>query len=237
MRLYESGRSPWVLVPRALYKMGITRGPGRFMKTLAKIARPLRMLPVRVADGRVLHLDLREIQNLPFLLVGRMPFEHFEGVFMSSVVREGETVFDVGANVGWYSTLLAQAVGPTGRVFAFEPGRAPRRMLTETVRAYPQIEIVPKGVSDHEGDATLFTPTHLAGASIHRTEGCVSMEQCRLTTLDAFWKSAGCPDVSFIKLDIEGAEPDALKRRVTTSREQETAHVVDRNAIQFCENM
>ncbi len=40
---------------------------------------------------------------------------------MLSVLRPGDAVIDVGANLGWYTVTLAQAVGPNGHVFAFEP--------------------------------------------------------------------------------------------------------------------
>src|SRR4051794_3788370 len=114
-------QSPCVTIPRLLYRLRI-KGVGRVVMGLAKAYSPLRCHPVVVDGERVLYLDLSDPQNMPFLLAGRIPYEYYEGVFMTSIVRPGEAAFDVGANNGWYSSLLAEIVGPTGRVFAFEPG-------------------------------------------------------------------------------------------------------------------
>src|SRR5581483_5730023 len=47
------------------------------------------------------------------------------------LVRPGDVVIDVGANYGWFTTLFAQAVGPTGHVYAFEPVPATYERLLE----------------------------------------------------------------------------------------------------------
>ena len=120
---------------------------------LARAYAPLRCYPVAVDGGRVLYLDLSDPQNMPFLLAGRIPYEYYEGVFMASIVRSGEAFFDVGANNGWYSALLAEIVGPTGRGFAFEPGARPFRGLELTASLYPQLEVISAAVGDREGEA------------------------------------------------------------------------------------
>ncbi len=48
-------------------------------------------------------------------------FEHDKQRLMSSMLQPGDTMFDVGANVGYYTLLASHRVGPDGRVIAFEP--------------------------------------------------------------------------------------------------------------------
>src|SRR4051812_3526773 len=48
-------------------------------------------------------------------------YEQTERAILSRYVAEGDTVVDVGANIGFISTILAQLVTPTGAVHAFEP--------------------------------------------------------------------------------------------------------------------
>lgn len=58
---------------------------------------------------------------------------HYQSYHMQMLVREGDKVVDAGANLGCYTVALAQAVGPSGRVFAFEPFRWLHQVLTANV--------------------------------------------------------------------------------------------------------
>ncbi|WP_158093638.1 FkbM family methyltransferase [Erythrobacter dokdonensis] len=51
----------------------------------------------------------------------RNDFERAEIKFLSGVIKPGQTVFDIGANIGFFSMLFSKLVGPEGRVIAFEP--------------------------------------------------------------------------------------------------------------------
>src|SRR5262249_7030131 len=99
-----------VAVVRFLYSgLKIKRGLGRLMMCLARKYESLQLLPVDISDGRVLYLDLREPSAMPYLLTGR--WESSESAFVRAAVWPGDVAIDIGANVGWYSTLLAEAVG------------------------------------------------------------------------------------------------------------------------------
>jgi FkbM family methyltransferase len=63
-------------------------------------------------------------------LAARNCWEHVESLALLAVARPGMTVLDVGANVGYFATLLAQVLGPTGHVFALEPEPENHRLLT-----------------------------------------------------------------------------------------------------------
>ena len=113
----SQGIPPWVHVLRLLYfRLGWTRGMGKLVMRLAQSTQSLQLLPLRTSDGRVLHLDLRETACMPYLLHGAIANEVGETMFIRSVVRSGEVAIDVGASVGWYSTLLAGIVGAKGQV-------------------------------------------------------------------------------------------------------------------------
>jgi len=58
-------------------------------------------------------------------------FSNGEVLLFEQVLRPGEIVVEVGSNVGAHTVPLAKAVGPTGRVFAFEP----QRVLFQTICA------------------------------------------------------------------------------------------------------
>lgn len=143
---------------------------------------------------------------------------------LAKLVGPGDTVIDVGGHIGYVSLYLAHLVGPTGRVFVFEPSPDNLRYLTINTKAVAPIEIVRKAVSDSKGHARFFTET-LTGQNSTLIENYANFEDTRrsaqideayqaleveTTTLDAFVAERGiAPD--FIKIDIEGAEMLAVR--------------------------
>ncbi len=144
------------------------------------------------------------------------------------LVGEGETVVDVGADLGLYSLQLAELVGPGGRVHAFEPNPARHEALAALAAAQPNVEIHPLGLSDHEGDGELQVPVE-RGAPIPPcgrlsappagAEG-VSWRRTPVTlsTLDRELQ-AGAAEISFVKCDVEGHELAVLRGAQRTLRE------------------
>jgi FkbM family methyltransferase len=132
-----------------------------------------------------------------------------------AATRPGDVVLDVGANVGAYSLLFALWAGPSGRVFAFEPGSAARAGLEAHVRRnHLPVTICPLAVSDVVGRAA-FTTDAPSGANALATVTTGRTEEVATTTIDAFCLERGIqPDV--IKIDVEGAELQVLRgaRRV-----------------------
>lgn len=72
-------------------------------------------------DGFTWDLDLREGIDFAIYLLGR--FEASTTRAYEGIVRPGDTVLDIGANIGAHTLPLARLVGPAGRVVAFEPTR------------------------------------------------------------------------------------------------------------------
>ena len=206
------GMSSWVSVPRLFYiRLGVKRGIGRTVMLLARHRESLHLMPVRTLDGRILYLDLREPMCMPYLLAGEIWMEDGPTQFVRSVVQPGEVVIDIGANVGWYSTLLSEQVGASGRVYGFEPNLAAYRLLTESAKQYPQLEIIPAAVTDYEGEAELNVSLYGEQSSIGDIPTAVAKQKCSVTTLDTFLQSRGEAFVHFVKCDAEGAELSILR--------------------------
>lgn len=132
-----------------------------------------------------------------------------------AVVRPGMVALDVGANAGAYALALGRWVGPTGRVFAFEPAPALFVALSEHIRLNDLeavVTAVDTAASDREGTASLvvadtFGESRLA---VHGTSGGSTAIDVETTTIDAFCaRHAIAPD--FIKIDVEGAELSVLR--------------------------
>jgi FkbM family methyltransferase len=126
----------------------------------------------------------------------------------------GDTVVEVGANVGTETIALADIVGPRGQVYAFEPFPANVELLRLAVGTIPQIEIVPAALSDMSGTID-FVPAldereSGSGRIAVGTEGAASGRISVPTyPLDAFL--ANKTPVRLLVIDAEGAEVRILR--------------------------
>lgn len=142
-------------------------------------------------------------------------FEGIEPDVMHLIAREmrtGETVLDVGANVGLIARHVAQCVGPSGRVLAFEPALDNLDALRFNMRRCPRVEIFDLALSDENGTAVFYL-NRVSGTGnslIPHELGTTSM-QVTCQTLDLFL--AERPDVKpdWIKIDVEGGEFQVLR--------------------------
>lgn len=135
---------------------------------------------------------------------------------MVSLARPDTTVFDVGANLGLMSVPVLKGC-PACRVVSFEPSPSSLPYLRQTAAASPYCErwtVIGSAVSDRAGELD-FTVGSARDAvyegfrSGDRIAGG-SVIKVPVTTLDDAWRSLGEPDVSLIKIDVEGAEAGVL---------------------------
>lgn len=126
-------------------------------------------------------------------------------------VPPGATVFDVGANLGAYTLLFAQWVGPAGRIHAFEPAPGARRGLERHLalnRLSDRVTVHHEAVSDGPGVAR-FTGDGVQGDNRLAGDGAGTID-VTTTSLDAICAAHGLTP-ALIKLDVEGAELAVLR--------------------------
>ena len=130
-------------------------------------------------------------------------------------LRPGMIAVDAGANIGCFSVVMSQCVGPQGRVVAFEPGPANHALLTHNieVNGYTQTVAERQAVADEPGEATLHMSDSDSGyhsLSEAAAPDASSSVTVRTTSLDAYFAEP-IPAVDFVKLDVQGAEMSALR--------------------------
>jgi FkbM family methyltransferase len=120
--------------------------------------------------------------------------------YVAGLVRPNMIAFDVGANVGYYTLLLARRVGPGGRVIAFEPNPVNIACLKRHLRLnkITNVEIVEAAVSDCSG--TSYFSGDWAEGKLAQTGSLV-----KTVRLDDY------PRPDLVKMDIEGGETAALR--------------------------
>ena len=163
----------------------------------------------RVLGRYKMYVDTRDIGIAPHLMLDGY-WEMWVTEALISLVRKGMVVADIGANLGYFSLLLADLVGPGGRVHAFEPnphmtGLLHRSLSINGFSQRVQVHQLALG-AENEGEVALIVPpgdpknAHIVPVGQHLPENAVRVPLARLD---------GRPDwcaIEFAKVDVEGAE-------------------------------
>lgn len=128
------------------------------------------------------------------------------------VVDPGCVAVDIGANIGYFTLLLAKLVGPEGRVIAFEPLPENFHVLQENValNAYRNVTLEPRAVMEKPGTVRLYREReHLLTGTASTVHGQGSGLEVPATSLDVYLRATG-KRADFVKIDVEGAEGAVL---------------------------
>jgi FkbM family methyltransferase len=141
-------------------------------------------------------------------------WEPFETKVFCRLCRPADVVVDLGANIGWYSIIASQLVGPNGRVFSFEPDPRNLRLLRKnalTSRLAELIEIYEHAIADRESTSRLFLCQNNLGDHRLFDDGSPrSNISVVVRTLDSqFFNSSRRP--TLVKSDTQGSEARILR--------------------------
>lgn len=136
-------------------------------------------------------------------------YEAYKQLTFKKVISASSVVYDIGANVGFYSLLASRLVGPHGLVYAFEP--LPGNV--EVLRAHlklnkvKNVEVLNLAVSSSNGEAN-FAPGEYNSLGCLAAEGSIRV---RTVTLDEIVSSGTARPPNVLKIDVEGAELEVLR--------------------------
>ncbi|MBU1730686.1 FkbM family methyltransferase [Patescibacteria group bacterium] len=164
-----------------------------------------------VVNQSTVRLDLLEsIQKSMFL----GSYEPTQTAWFKQCLRPGDVFIDVGASFGWYTTLGALLVGPTGKVFAFEPSPIASQVVEEMIKdsMHQNVLLTKAAVGRETGNVSLFLPTtrHLHSPSILQSDPDFVPVSVPVVALDHFAPLENVPKIKLVKIDVEGYEPDVL---------------------------
>ncbi|MBI4085293.1 MAG: FkbM family methyltransferase [Candidatus Liptonbacteria bacterium] len=155
-------------------------------------------------------------------------YEPYESDLIESLLKEGDTFVDIGASIGWYTLIGANKVGPSGKVYAFEPDPRSSALLRKNVDAndYKNVTVVEKAVSEKVGEHEIFLREEKWGNNSffnpmqdpetlvlpfvrgNSPEGYAKETSVKTVSLDDYFKDTR---IDLMKIDTEGAENLALK--------------------------
>ena len=132
-------------------------------------------------------------------------------------VNDADVVLDIGGNIGQTAFMIAEKVGPNGKVFSFEPYLNTRDLFEINLSLNPKIEnieIIGEGLADREGGVEMFraNPTNSGGNRVisDKNENTAGVVAAEMTTLDNFVERRGLTKVDLMKIDVEGFEVKVL---------------------------
>ena len=176
----------------------------------------------RLLRGSLLHCLAKAPTLYSWMLMARGA-RSLERLHYVRLIRQGDAVFDVGANIGNFTVLFSDLVGPRGSVHAFEPVPPTFKLLSERIRCdgrHQNILTNSVACSDEPGTVEIAVPGGDLGQSAmcpHASYGSwgtsSKMERFPVPTirLDDYATEGQLTRLDFIKCDVEGAELLVLK--------------------------
>ncbi len=236
--------SEWGKFLRDLFRIRALRSRWRSrIPLLAKTKKWRRRIDRRARDewrGGYIHLE----QGGHFYVPAKMDVmaglslvqPHRPDPLIGNFCRPGHVAVDAGANLGEWALPMAEAVGPTGRVFAFEPVPYLARAIDKTFRinGLAHARVVEKALGDKDGETTFIHDEDHTGMSSFigsLAEGTTTKEISVATvTLDSFTRNEGLERLDFIKIDVQGYEAKVLEGARETLERLRPALVIEAGA-------
>ena len=168
---------------------------------------------VRLRDGSKIRIEPRDYLRVLLYYMGT--WEPYCLRLLSKYLRPGSTLLDVGANIGVFSLTGSRIVGPQGRVISVEAVPPTAAALRDNIALnhYDWATVVEAAAWSSEGVINLGVPEDCEGTenSFRHTVSATGAFQARTRRLDDMLADLGVGRVDMIKMDIEGAECEALR--------------------------
>ena len=129
---------------------------------------------------------------------------------VKELIKTGDTIFDIGANIGSYTYTLSKLAGKSGIVIACEPIDSNIRKLKYVIKKLrlDNVCLEPVALSNTNGTCSMIIP--LVNGKQKNTRAYIDLENCnatiKQTTLMDLFIAHNLQTINFIKCDVEGAE-------------------------------
>ncbi len=142
------------------------------------------------------------------LILGKEYEESYDRAFMGTI-RPGDRVWDVGANIGYYTVRFAERVGEAGRVFAFEPSPTNFERLREASSRLEQIQLLNVGLGSEDSELSFEQGGDDLGATSRIVEGDGGLK-VQVRTASGLLEEGAVEPPNVLKIDTEGFEWEVI---------------------------
>lgn len=174
----------------------------------AFLAKPFGSLPLDSQAGVPIFLNIQSLdEHAVTILLGHGDYhERGEQKLLRELVREGDTVYDIGANLGIFTLLFSAAVGQRGCVVAVEPNPALTDNLARTCSSLSQVRLHQCALAEAAGEALFYVPEddHMLASLADWSGQKTRRINIPVSTLDHL--VVQYPPPVMVKIDVEGAE-------------------------------
>lgn len=168
---------------------------------------------VAIGDGRAFYVDLSEPVCHPLFRWGCYPHQRALDSLLERLVQPGDTVIDVGANIGYVTRVCWHAMQGRGRIVSVEPARRCQRLLHLNTHGLCGVEVRQAALSDSGGSAS-FREMATLDTSHLTPPGCGPSPldyEVECLTLDGLAGSLAETSPLLVKIDVEGHEASVLR--------------------------
>jgi len=184
--------------------------------------------------------ELKRIYYRRQIKKGNFKISEPEYYKLQELIKTGDWVIDIGANVGHYTKRFSELVGPDGRVIAFEPVPATFSLLAANVQlfAYSNVTLINAAVSDK---------LHIVGMTIpHFSNGMNNYYQAHISTvkdnplsvlaipLDSLYTDHR---ISLVKIDTEGHESSVIAGMYNLLKKNHPILIVETDSKKIVEDL
>jgi FkbM family methyltransferase len=164
----------------------------------------------KIKLGNILYKYCFPLYNLSYAKF-KLKNDKTEIELLKKIIKPGDHILDIGANIGFYAKLLSQFATGKGKVYCFEPDSQNFKYLQQNTKDIANIELFNKAVSD-KTDVIKVYKSKLLNVD-HRTypvNNYDSVEEITSVSIDELIKVQTIAKVNVIKIDIQGFELTAF---------------------------
>ncbi|RME19564.1 MAG: FkbM family methyltransferase [Bacteroidetes bacterium] len=152
----------------------------------------------------------------PLYFLYKKRTEKFEIDLIKKIVRPGDVVLDIGANIGFYTMIFSEAVKEKGKVFAFEPDPKNFHRLKNNTQYLGNVIVENKAISHQTQTIKLYSSELNVDYRTYAHPDSQNYTEVQAVSLDDYLREKNITCVDFIKMDIQGYESFALQGMIET---------------------
>jgi FkbM family methyltransferase len=169
---------------------------------------------IRKVNGSWMLLSRKEMGiHRDLLLHGKREVMPTDYLMKGEIVKEGDIVLDIGANIGYYVLIESKLVGEAGKVYAVEPVSKNLDLLMKNIKLNNRenIEVFHLAMDKKNGRSKVYISeeSNLSSMKINSGRNIIGEEEIDVLKVDTFLEGKETPN--FIRMDVEGYEYNIIK--------------------------